>query len=134
MLIACQNPNLTILTMGGHIQHGSYADGNNDLTLQDSMKKWIKKQVKANNHGNANHYVPDPIQYHQSFLDKRAELIKALVHGENSGVANHTIENIWQDIKSRQRNTWLTKNSQAINTCNELAENYGLFADSHRSF
>jgi post-segregation antitoxin (ccd killing protein) len=94
----------------------------------------LKKQVKTNNHINAGHNVPDLIQCDQSYQDNRAELIKALLRGENSGVSNRTVESIWQDIQARQRNAWLANNAQAINTCNELAENNGLFADSHRTF
>ena len=38
-----------------------------------------------------------------------------------------------QEVRTAQRDKWLTDNAQAIENCNQLAETYGLFADKHRT-
>ena len=39
-----------------------------------------------------------------------------------------------EKVRNERRKQWLEDNQQAIDTCNELAENSGLFADKHRVF
>lgn len=39
-----------------------------------------------------------------------------------------------EKIRNEQRKQWIEDNQQAIDACNELAENSGLFADKHRVF
>ena len=39
-----------------------------------------------------------------------------------------------QEVRTAQRDKWLTDNAQAIENCNQLTETYGLFADKHRTF
>jgi len=38
------------------------------------------------------------------------------------------------EIKASKRKKWLEENQTAIENCNELAENEGLFSDKHRGF
>jgi antitoxin CcdA len=37
-------------------------------------------------------------------------------------------------VRKAQREQWLEDNQQAIDTCNDLTEKNGLFADKHRVF
>lgn len=39
-----------------------------------------------------------------------------------------------EKIRTERRKQWLEENQHAIDACNELAENSGLFADKHRAF
>ena len=39
-----------------------------------------------------------------------------------------------EKVRNERRKQWLVDNKQAIETCNELAEQSGLFADKHRTF
>ena len=39
-----------------------------------------------------------------------------------------------EKLRKERRKQWLEDNQQAIDTCNELAEKNGLFADKHRIF
>lgn len=39
-----------------------------------------------------------------------------------------------EKVRKERQKQWLEDNQQAIDTCNELAENSGLFADKHRVF
>ncbi len=38
------------------------------------------------------------------------------------------------ELKAARRDNWLDENKQAIDTCNNLANTHGLFADKHREF
>lgn len=39
-----------------------------------------------------------------------------------------------EKVRKERRKQWLEDNQQAIEACNELVENNGLFADKHRRF
>ncbi|WP_019528546.1 type II toxin-antitoxin system CcdA family antitoxin [Dasania marina] len=39
-----------------------------------------------------------------------------------------------EKVRKERRKQWLEDNKQAIETCNELTEQNGLFADKHRIF
>ena len=39
-----------------------------------------------------------------------------------------------EKVRQERRKRWLEDNQQAIDVCNELAENNGLFSDKHRVF
>ncbi|MFA7554532.1 MAG: type II toxin-antitoxin system CcdA family antitoxin [Spongiibacteraceae bacterium] len=39
-----------------------------------------------------------------------------------------------EKVRKERRKQWLEDNQQAIDSCNELAEKNGLFADKHRVF
>lgn len=39
-----------------------------------------------------------------------------------------------EKVRKERRKQWLKDNEQAIDSCNELAEKNGLFADKHRVF
>ncbi len=38
-----------------------------------------------------------------------------------------------KEVRERRKTEWLEQNAEAINACNELTENHGLFSDSHRA-
>lgn len=72
-----------------------------NVSLPDPMKEWVEHQVESGHYSNASDYVRDLIRRDQEYRDKREILIKALIAGENSGVSERTIGNIWQDVKAR---------------------------------
>ena len=39
-----------------------------------------------------------------------------------------------KEVSERQRAEWLEQNAEAIDACNQLSEEHGLFSDSHRVF
>jgi antitoxin CcdA len=39
-----------------------------------------------------------------------------------------------KEVKHLLKVEWLEHNAEAINACNELTENHGLFSDSYRAF
>jgi len=76
-----------------------------NVPLPDPIKSWVEKQVRTGHYSNASDYVRDLIRQDQEYQDKRETLIKALIAGENSGVSERTVEDIWQGVKAR-RSPW----------------------------
>lgn len=72
-----------------------------NISLPARMKSWVEDQIKTGQYSNASDYVRDLIRRDQDYQDKRETLIKALIAGENSGVSERTVEDIWRDVKAR---------------------------------
>jgi len=73
------------------------------VSLPESMKLWVKRQINAGHYSSASDYVRDLIRQDQEYQDKHEALVKALIVGENSGVSERTVGNIWQDVKARRK-------------------------------
>ena len=72
-----------------------------NVSLPDLMKEWVEEQIKTGHYSNASEYVRDLIRRDQEYHDRRETLVKALIAGENSGVSDHRLEDIWQSAKAR---------------------------------
>jgi antitoxin ParD1/3/4 len=72
-----------------------------NVSLPDLMKEWVENQIKTGHYSNASDYVRDLIRRDQEYHDRRETLIKALITGENSGVSDRSLEDIWQGVKAR---------------------------------
>lgn len=74
-----------------------------NVSLPESMKLWVKRQVNAGHYSSASDYVRDLIQQDQKYKNERETLTKALIAGENSGISERTVGDIWQDVKARRK-------------------------------
>ncbi len=72
-----------------------------NVSLPDLMKEWVEVQIKTGHYSNASDYVRDLIRRDQEYHDRRETLVKALITGENSGVSDRSLEDIWQSVKAR---------------------------------
>jgi antitoxin ParD1/3/4 len=72
-----------------------------NVSLPDLMKEWVEKQIKTGHYSNASDYVRDLIRRDQEYHDRRETLVKALITGENSGMSDRSLEDIWQSVKAR---------------------------------
>lgn len=72
-----------------------------NVSLPDLMKEWVEEQIKTGHFSNASDYVRDLIRRDQQYQDRRETLVKALIAGENSGVSERNLEDIWQSLKAR---------------------------------
>ena len=72
-----------------------------NVSLPNTMKAWVEDQINTGHYSNASDYVRDLIRRDQEYHDRREILIKALIAGENSGVSERSIEDIWQGVKAR---------------------------------
>lgn len=51
-------------------------------------------------YSNASDYVRDLIRRDQEYQDKREALVKALIAGEQSGIATRSLETIWKEMQA----------------------------------
>ena len=72
-----------------------------NVSLPDLMKEWVEEQIKTGHYSIASDYVRDLIRRDQEYHDRRETLVKALITGENSGVSDRSLEDIWQSVKAR---------------------------------
>lgn len=72
-----------------------------NVSLPNTMRAWVEDQINTGHYSNASDYVRDLIRRDQEYHDRREMLIKALIAGENSGVSERSIEDIWQGVKAR---------------------------------
>lgn len=71
------------------------------ISLPMLMKKRIEEQVNTGQHSNVSEHLHELVKRDQKYTDKRENLIKALIQGENSGISNHTIDTIWKKVNSQ---------------------------------
>jgi len=74
-----------------------------NVSLPDLMRQWVESQIKTGHYSNASDYIRDLIRRDQEYKDKREALIQALAAGEKSGVSKRTIDEIWKDVKTKDR-------------------------------
>jgi len=72
-----------------------------NVSLPEPMKAWVEAQVESGHYSNASDYIRALIRRDQEYQDRREILIKALLAGEKSGLSQQTIEDIWEDVKTR---------------------------------
>lgn len=72
-----------------------------NVSLPEPMKAWVEAQVETGHYSNASDYIRALIRRDQEYQDRREILIKALLAGEKSGLSQQTIEDIWEDVKTR---------------------------------
>ncbi len=73
-----------------------------NVSLPDPMKEWVEKQIGGGLYSNASDYVRDLIRQDQEAQNKRELLIKALQKGEKSGISKRTLDDIWNDVKTKR--------------------------------
>jgi len=74
-----------------------------NVSIPDQMRKWVENQIKSGIYSNASDYVRDLIRRDQEAKDKRENLIRALESGASSGVSKRTLNDIWKEVKTRNR-------------------------------
>jgi len=74
-----------------------------NVSIPDQMRKWVENQIKSGIYSNASDYVRDLIRRDQEAKDKRETLIRALESGASSGVSKRTLNDIWKEVKTRNR-------------------------------
>ncbi|HSG32773.1 MAG TPA: type II toxin-antitoxin system ParD family antitoxin [Thermodesulfobacteriota bacterium] len=72
-----------------------------NISLTDSMRKWIDEQVKSGEYANASDYMRDLIRHDQ----REHEVIRlALIEGERSGISNRKVSDIVAATKGSLKN------------------------------
>ena len=68
------------------------------------MKDWVEAQTSDGQYANASDYVRDLIRKDKIAQEKKEILIRALIEGEESGVSDRTVDDIWKEVKARYTN------------------------------
>ena len=71
-----------------------------NVSLPAPMKQWIEKQIGTGHYSNVSDYVRSLIRQDQEYQAKVSALRQALVVGEESGVAEESVLDIWQKVKA----------------------------------
>ena len=66
-----------------------------NISLPDQMREFVEAQVKSGRYANASDYMRDLIRHNQQ---EREWLRQAILEGEMSGVAEGTLDEIFEDI------------------------------------
>jgi antitoxin ParD1/3/4 len=71
-----------------------------NISLPESMKDWVERQIATGNYASASDYVRDLIRDDREYRERREELIQALIEGEESGESDRTIEEIFAEARA----------------------------------
>ncbi len=75
-----------------------------NISLPNPMKDWVEAQTSDGQYANASDYVRDLIRKDKIAQEKKEILIRALIEGEESGVSDRTVDDIWKEVKARYTN------------------------------
>jgi antitoxin ParD1/3/4 len=74
------------------------------IDLPEAVKIWLEKQVASGRYNNAGDYIFDLLRKeqnrHEEFQLTLEELNIMLEEGENSGISDKTIKQIFEDVKN----------------------------------
>jgi antitoxin ParD1/3/4 len=73
-----------------------------NISLPESMKDWVERQIATGNYASASDYVRDLIRDDREFREKREELLQALIEGEESGIApQQSVEEFLAEMRAK---------------------------------
>ena len=72
-----------------------------NISLPDTMRKWVELQVNKGEYANVSDYIRDLIRHDQR---QRDQLRLALIEGENSGISKRTVRDILKAKKNAVKN------------------------------
>ena len=74
------------------------------ITITDQMNDWVKDRIATGKYGNDSEYIRDLIRRDQSSEDSRETLRALLIEGEESGISDRSVADIWNEVESRYLN------------------------------
>ena len=69
-----------------------------NISLPKQMKNWIKLQVNYGQYTNSSDYIRDLIRHDQNIQNNHQLLTQALIEGENSGISDKSVDEIWSTL------------------------------------
>jgi len=73
------------------------------ISVTDQQADWIKAQIETGNYGNESEVFRDLIRDRISRDAETTAIRAALIDGEQSGVSQKTVEEIWEEAQQRHR-------------------------------
>ena len=74
------------------------------ITITEQMNDWVKGRIATGKYGNDSEYIRDLIRRDQSSEDSRETLRALLIEGEESGIHDRSVADIWNEVESRYLN------------------------------
>lgn len=75
-----------------------------NISLPDQVRIWLEEQVEQGGYRDASEYIEDLIRQDQSSEKEFQRLQASVAQGLASGVSELSVEDIWNDVKSRHGN------------------------------
>ena len=72
-----------------------------NISLPKQMKNWVKLRVDYGQYTNGSDYIRDLIRHDQNIQNNYQFLTQALIEGENSGISDKSIDEIWLALKNK---------------------------------
>ena len=71
------------------------------ISMPDEMGAWIESRIQSGEYSNDSEYFRDLVRHDQKRQDAIKQLRQMLDDAEASGVSDKTVEDIWEEAKSR---------------------------------
>lgn len=72
-----------------------------NISLPAPMRNWVQGQIESGQYASASDYIRDLIRRDRERKNKQAALVRALIEGEESGVSDRSLDEIFADAKAR---------------------------------
>jgi len=76
-----------------------------NISVPDPMKDWVQSQVNTGVYANTSDYVRDLIRQDQENRNKLKALQEAVIQGLESGVSNHSFDEIIDQARKSLKNS-----------------------------
>ena len=70
-----------------------------NISLPDKMKEWVEAQVATGKYANVSDYMRDILRDQFEYDAKLARLRELIQAGEDSGISDQTLDDIWEDVR-----------------------------------
>ena len=71
------------------------------ITVTEQQNSWIKSQIESGKYGNDSEYLRELVRKDQEYKKSVDLLRSALIEGEQSGISDLTIDDIWSKVKDK---------------------------------
>lgn len=71
------------------------------ITVTEQQNSWIKSQIESGQYGNDSEYLRELVRKDQEYKKSVDLLRSALIEGEQSGISDLTMDDIWSKVKDK---------------------------------
>lgn len=71
------------------------------ITVTEQQNSWIKSQIESGKYGNDSEYLRELVRKDQEYKKSVDLLRSALIEGEQSGISDLTMDDIWSKVKDK---------------------------------
>lgn len=71
------------------------------ISMPDEMGMWVEERMRSGQYNNESEYFRDLVRHDQEREDATRQLRQMLDEAEANGVSDKTVEQIWEEAKTR---------------------------------